>query len=86
MCYIRVRGMPKSSKKVEKITKKTNLGELVMEYPEAGQVLAEEYGLHCVGCMAASFECLEDGLKVHGYSKKEIAKIVRELNKTVKAE
>jgi len=76
--------MPKSSKKVEKITKKTNLGELVMEYPEAGRVLAEEYGLHCVGCMAASFDSLEQGAKIHGYDDKKISEMVKELNQVIK--
>lgn len=75
--------MPKSNKKSEKISKKTNLGELVQEYPEAGRVLAEEYGLHCVGCMAASFDSLEQGAKIHGYDDKEIGQIVKKLNKIV---
>jgi len=75
--------MPKSNKKDKKITKKTNLGKLVMEFPEAGRVLAEEYGLHCVGCMAAKFDTLEQGAKIHGYDDKEIGKMVRELNKLV---
>ncbi len=77
--------MSKSNKKDKRITKKANLGKLVMEYPEAGRVLAEEYGLHCVGCMAASFDTLEQGAKIHGYDDKEINKMVKELNKLVGA-
>jgi len=68
---------------MSKITKKTNLGKLVQEYPEAGRVLAEEYGLDCVGCMAASFDSLEQGAKIHGYDDKKIEKMVKELNKLV---
>ncbi len=74
MCYIRINSM-------SKISQKTNLSELSQKYSKAGKVLTEKYGLHCVGCMAASFETLEDGLKVHGYDKKKINKIVEELNK-----
>ena len=68
---------------MSKISRKTNLGELIQKYSKAAKVLTEKYDLHCVGCMAASFETLEDGLRVHGYDKKEINKIVKELNKLV---
>jgi len=64
-----------------KITKKTNLGELVSQHPKLGRVLAEDYGLHCVGCMAASFDTLEQGMKIHGYKAKEIDKMIAKLNK-----
>lgn len=75
--------MPKSTKKSEKITKKINLGVLVQQYPEIGKVLAEEYGLHCVGCMAASFDSLEQGAKIHGYDDKEIGEMVERLNELI---
>ena len=67
-----------------KITKKSNLGELVSKYPKLGKVLAEDYGLHCVGCMAASFDTLEQGMKIHGYDNKEVEKMIKELNKKMK--
>ncbi|MBU1500373.1 DUF1858 domain-containing protein [Patescibacteria group bacterium] len=66
------------------ITKTINLGELVQHYPELVEVLVNDYGLHCVGCMAAAFETLEEGAKVHGFSAKEIDKIVKDLNSRVK--
>jgi len=66
------------------ITKTINLGELSNTYPELVEVLVNDYGLHCVGCMAAAFETLEDGAKTHGYSDKEIAKMVKRLNEIVK--
>lgn len=75
--------MPKSTKKSEKITKKTNLGALVQQYPKIGKMLAEEYGLHCVGCMAASFDSLEQGAKIHGYDDKEIGEMVKRLNELI---
>jgi len=67
-----------------KITRKTNIGELVEQFPEAGRVLAEEYGLHCVGCMAARFDTLGQGAKMHGMGEKEIEKMVKRLNIVVK--
>ena len=66
-----------------KITKKSNLGELVQAYPKAGRVLMEDYGLHCVGCVAASFDTLEEGMKIHGYDDKEIEKMINKLQKLV---
>lgn len=62
-----------------KITKNILIGDLVANYPELGRVLVEEYGLHCIGCMAAGMETLEQGAKVHGMSHKEIEEMVTNL-------
>ncbi len=70
--------------KVKAITKESNIAKLVAEYPEVGKVLAEEYGLHCVGCMAAQFDTLEAGMKIHGYQDKDINKVIKKLNKLIK--
>jgi len=63
------------------ITKDILIGDLVENYPELGRVLVEEYGFHCIGCMAAGMETLEEGASVHGMSKKEIEKMVEDLKK-----
>ena len=65
-----------------KITKNMNLAEVMEHCPKAGEILSE-YGLHCLGCVAASFENLEDAMKVHGLSEKEIDKIIEEINKNL---
>jgi hybrid cluster-associated redox disulfide protein len=62
-----------------KLTKNINLGELIANYPKAARSLVEDYNLHCVGCFAASFETLEQGLQVHGHSAKDIDKIIKKL-------
>ena len=72
------------AKTKSKITKKSNIAELVQENPEAGRMLAEDYGLHCVGCMAAQFDTLEAGMKIHGYQGKDINKAIKKLNKMIK--
>jgi hybrid cluster-associated redox disulfide protein len=64
-----------------KITKNSNLLKLVQDYPHLVALLFGKYGLHCLGCMAAPFETLEQGAKAHGLTKKEIAKMVKELNR-----
>ena len=66
-----------------KITKDIMIGDLVGNYPELGKVLMEEYGFHCIGCMAAGMETLEEGATVHGMNSKEIKKLVDDLKKLV---
>jgi len=65
-----------------KITKKSNISEIVEKHPEAISVLFEK-GIHCVGCHAAAFETLEQGLKAHGLSEEDMQKVVDELNKKI---
>ncbi len=64
---------------MSKITKEINIIEMIKKYPETAQVLFN-HGIHCVGCHAAAFETLEQGLIAHGLSEEEIKKIVKELN------
>lgn len=65
------------------ITKNILIGDLIEKYPELAKVLVEEYGFHCIGCMAAGMETLEEGASVHGFSRKEIKKMVEDLRKLV---
>ncbi len=66
-----------------KITKDILILDLVEQNPELATVLTDKYGFHCMGCMAASMETLEQGAQVHGMTAKEIDKLVEELNKKV---
>ena len=61
------------------ITKDTGSIEAVQNHPEILQVFAE-YGLGCVGCMAARFETLEQGAAAHGI---DIEALVADLNKAI---
>ena len=54
-----------TSKAKTKISKKMNFSELIRNYPESAEVLMNE-GLHCIGCMMASVETLEQGCLAHG--------------------
>jgi len=64
-----------------KITKDILILDLVEQNPDLAAVLTEEYGFHCVGCMAASMETLEQGALVHGMTDDQIDKMVKDLNK-----
>ncbi len=66
-----------------KITKDMLIADILAENPEKAQILAETlmgFGIHCVGCGAASFETLEQGVLGHGFSEKDLNKLVKELN------
>lgn len=67
----------------QKITKEMMIGEIIEKYPKLGEVLMEDYGFHCVGCMAAGMETLEQGAEVHGMSQKETKEMVASLNELV---
>lgn len=66
-----------------KITKDILIGDLVEKYPKLAKVLVEDYGFHCIGCMAAGMESLEEGATVHGMDEKEITKLIADLNNRV---
>ncbi len=55
------------------------IGELVAKYPEAVPKL-QSYGIHCVGCGAANYESISQGLYGHGFSQEDVTKIIGELN------
>ena len=71
-----------AKQKIE-ITKDILIGDLVENYPKLASVLVEKYGFHCIGCMAAGMETLEEGATVHGMELKEIEKLVKDLKKRV---
>jgi len=64
-----------------KITKKTNMHELLTIRPELAGLFFQS-GMGCVGCPMSKGETIEEGCKVHGMSDKEIDKLVEKLNKT----
>ena len=63
-----------------KITKNMSIEEIINKIPNAAGIMFN-YGLHCVGCHVAASESLEQGAKAHGLSDKQIADLVKEINK-----
>ncbi len=61
------------------------IGELVQQYPSVVEILMEE-GVHCVGCGAAYFETIEEGLAGHGRTEEEVDAIVEKLNQAIPQE
>ncbi len=56
---------------MEKITKQMKIEEAIKKYPQTAEVFAK-HGFHCIGCIAASFENIEQGAEAHGIDIKEL--------------
>lgn len=64
------------------VTKEMNLGEIIFKYPESAEILTD-YGLHCVGCFASSFDTIEQGAKIHGLSDEEVQEMIDRINEMI---
>jgi hybrid cluster-associated redox disulfide protein len=64
------------------ITKDMKIGEIVQKHPQTAKVFFK-HGLMCVGCAAARFENLEQGVLAHGI---DIDAILKDLNAAVEPE
>ena len=61
------------------ITKDTGIIEAVQSHPEIMEVFAE-YGLGCLGCMAAHFETIGQGAGAHGI---DVDALIEDINKVI---
>ena len=74
---------------ISKITKDTLIRDILSENPEKSPLLSEimiDFGIHCVGCGAAAFESLEEGVLSHGYSEEDLNRLITNLNKAINEE
>lgn len=69
--------------KTKKITKDMKISEILNTKPKAAKTLFET-GIMCFGCGMADQETLEQGLKAHGFNKKQIDVIVDKINSNKK--
>lgn len=61
------------------ITGDMSIIDIVNEYPESLQVF-KEYGMGCIGCLAARFENLAQGAEVHGI---DLEQLLADLNTAI---
>ena len=61
------------------ITKDTGIIEAVQNHPEIIEVFAE-YGLGCIGCMAAHFETIGQRAGAHGI---DVDALIEDINKVI---
>jgi hybrid cluster-associated redox disulfide protein len=71
-----------TQKELVNVKKDANLADVVFKYPDVAEVLMD-YGLHCVGCIASSFDTIEAGAKVHGLSDSEIDEMLERINEVI---
>ena len=62
-----------------KITRDTGIIEAVQEHPEIIEVF-QQYGLGCIGCMAANFETIGQGASAHGL---DVDALIADINKKI---
>lgn len=74
----------KGNKIKQKITSDMLIAEIVECYPEVIDYLVEEYEFHCINCVLAGFETLEEGALAHGIEGKEYTKLLKNINALVK--
>ena len=65
---------------MSKITVKSEIMEVVDKHPECADVFVK-HGMHCLGCVAAHFENIEEGCVAYGI---DAEKLVADLNKAIK--
>ncbi len=53
------------------ITKEMLIGDVIRTYPQVAEVLLQ-FGMHCIGCMAARGESISDACVVHGLDADEL--------------
>ena len=71
------------------IHRKMKIEEILNGFPHRAQLLAQAMlnaGLQCVGCGAAVWETLEDGMLSHGKSEEEVDQMVDLLNEILEEE
>lgn len=71
-----------SNNELPTITKDMNLADIVFRYPDVEEVLLD-YGLHCSSCIAAGFDTIEVGAKVHQMEDEEIDEMVARMNEVL---
>ncbi|NGX55186.1 MAG: Iron-sulfur cluster insertion protein ErpA [Chlamydiae bacterium] len=71
------------------ITNEMTIAEIFEKFPHQSGRLAQaitDAGLHCVGCHAATWETLRDGMMGHGKSLDEVECLLKQLNKILAEE
>jgi len=73
-----------ANKETQKIKSDMLIAEIVETYPEVVDFLVNEYEFHCVTCILAGFETIEEGALAHGIEGKDFKRMLSEMNKLIK--
>ena len=75
-----------AQQQIQKISKDILISEILAKNPSKSSLLAEmllDFGIHCVGCGASTFETLGQGVLGHGFSEQQLNKLIEDLNKVI---
>ena len=61
-----------------KVTKDMGILTVAQQYPDAIPVF-QAFGMHCIGCMAARFENIEQGCLAHGIDPDALCEKINEI-------
>lgn len=64
---------------MSKITKDTGIIDAVQQHPEIIEVF-QNYGLGCIGCMAAHYETIGQGAGAHGL---DVDALIKDINNKI---
>lgn len=63
-----------------KITKKTSIGEIIKQYPEAEPIIQKYFGSGCFTCPGSKMEDIAFGALMHNIDPEQI---IKELNEVI---
>ena len=66
--------------RVETVTPKTLIGDMVLFHPETAELLFS-IGMHCLGCTSSGIETVSEAAEVHGL---DVDELVKKLNHIIK--
>jgi len=70
-------------KKTKVIDPHIPIEDLIEKFPEIVDILVYDYELHCVGCVIAGYETLEEGATAHGIVGNEFEKMLSDINERI---
>ncbi len=65
---------------IKKITKKTSIGDVIKQYPEAESVIKKYFGAGCFTCPGSKMEDISFGAAMHNIDPEVI---IKELNEVI---
>lgn len=66
-----------------KIDPHMNIQEFILEYPQLVDVLANDYGFHCVTCVFSDFDTLIEGAAIHNIEGKDFDEMLKHLEEII---
>ena len=66
-----------------KLDPQIKMSDLILLYPELIEPLTYDYGLHCVNCMIAEFDTLQEGAVIHGIDGEDLADMIKDLEEMI---